>query len=250
VLTVHDMIHELYKEYFVGDKETIIYKKRLILASNHIIAVSENTKNDLIKIFPEVRNKISVIYHGSSFQQLEDNISKENYILFTGARWGYKNYFIFIRAVAPLLKKYDLKLICTGQPFNDEEKDLLNNLQITNRTTCIFSSENQLSELYSKAKAFVFPSLYEGFGIPILEAFASNCPAILSNTSSMPEIGADAAVYFDPNSIEDMRKQIERVITSASLQNELIKKGQEQVKKFSWEKCAKETMEVYKKLQI
>jgi glycosyltransferase involved in cell wall biosynthesis len=248
VLTVYDMIHELFKEYFGSDKETIANKKKLILASNNIIAISENTKNDLIKIFPEVENKITVVYLGFSFQQLKENMSKENYILFTGARWGYKNFFIFIQAVAPLLIKYNFNLICTGQPFNDEENILLNNLQITNRTSCIFASENQLSELYSKAAAFVFPSLYEGFGIPILEAFACNCPTILSNTSSMPEVGGDAAVYFDPYSIDDMRKQIERVITSKTLQNEFVKKGKEQVKKFSWEKCAKETMEVYKKL--
>jgi glycosyltransferase involved in cell wall biosynthesis len=250
VLTVHDMIHELYKEFFVNDKKTILNKKRLILSSKHIIAISENTRNDLIKIFPEVKKKITVVYHGHSFQQLKESILKEKYILFTGARGGYKNFIVFLKAIAPLLIKYDFKLICTGFAFNKEENNLLNNLQITNRASCVFASDNQLSELYSKATAFVFPSLYEGFGIPILEAFASNCPALLSNTSSMPEIGGDAAVYFDPYSIEDMRKQIERVITSAALQNELIKKGQEQVKKFSWEKCAKETMEVYKKLQI
>jgi glycosyltransferase involved in cell wall biosynthesis len=248
VLTVHDMIHELFKEYFAGDKKTIVNKKRLVLSSNNIIAVSENSKNDLIKIFPEVNNKITVIYHGFSFQQLKENMPKENYILFTGARGGYKNFIVFLQAVAPLLIKYNFNLICTGQYFTNKEKESLNDLQIANRTSCVFASENQLSELYSKATAFVFPSLYEGFGIPILEAFASNCPALLSNTSSMPEIGGDAAVYFDPYSIDDMRKQIERVITSTTLQNELVKKGQEQVKKFSWEKCAKETMEVYKKL--
>jgi glycosyltransferase involved in cell wall biosynthesis len=245
VLTIFDMIHEQYQD----DKKTINNKKKLILASNRIIAISENTKNDIIKIFPEVKNKITVVYLGSSFQQLESNIPKENYILFTGARGGYKNFNTFLQAAAPLLLNYDFNLICTGHPFNNEENILLNNLQIKNRTSCIFASENKLLELYSKASAFIFPSLYEGFGIPTLEAFASNCPAILSNTSSMTEVGGDAAIYFDPYSIDDMRNQIEHVITSTTLQNELIKKGKEQVKQFSWGKCAKETMEVYKNLQ-
>jgi glycosyltransferase involved in cell wall biosynthesis len=246
VLTVYDMIHELLSD----NRETVGNKKKLILAANHIIAISENTRNDLIKYFPEVENKITVVYLGSSFQQLEINTTKQRYILFTGMRAGYKNFKTFLQAAAPLLIKYDFNLICTGHSLDDEENVLIDNLQIKDRISCVFASESQLVELYSKATAFVFPSLYEGFGIPILEAFASNCPAILSNTSSLPEIGGDAAIYFDPNSIDDMRNQIERVITSTTLQNELIKKGKEQAKKFSWEKCAKETMEVYKQLLI
>jgi glycosyltransferase involved in cell wall biosynthesis len=244
VLTVHDMIHENYGH----DEKTLFIKKKLILTSNHIIAISKNTKNDIIKHFPEVENKITVVYHGCTFQQLEKINPKERYILFTGLRINYKNFNTFLEAVVPLLFKYDFKLICTGYPFTDKENNLFDSLKIKNNISYIVASENQLIELYSKATAFVFPSLYEGFGIPILEAFASNCPAILSNTSSLPEIGGDAAVYFDPNSIDDMRNQIERVITSSALQNELIKKGKEQVKKFSWEKCAKETMDVYKKI--
>ena len=247
VLTVHDMIHELFPQYFISDKNTVINKKKLILSANKINVNSECTKNDLIKLFPDVKEKITVIHHSCNFKQLEEILPKEKYILFTGARGGYKNFNTFLQAAAPLLIKYDFNLICTGHPFNNEENILINNLQIMNRVSCVFASENQLVELYSKATAFVFPSLYEGFGIPILEAFSSNCPAVLSNTSSLPEIGGDAAIYFDPNSIDDMRIQIERVLTSTTLQNQLIGKGREQLKQFSWEKCAKETMEVYKK---
>jgi len=249
VLTVHDMIHELYPQYFLEEKDTVMKKKMLILAANKINVNSENTKKDLIEFYPEVNKKITVIHHACNFHQLEEIIPKDNYILFTGERGRYKNFISFLQAVASLLIKYNFNLICTGHPFNDEENNLINNLQIKDRISCILASENQLSKLYSKATAFVFPSLYEGFGIPILEAFTSNCPAILSNTSSLPEIGGDAAVYFDPYSVDDMRNQIERVITSTTLQNELIKKGKKQANKFSWEKCTKETMEVYKQLQ-
>jgi glycosyltransferase involved in cell wall biosynthesis len=96
--------------------------------------------------------------------------------------------------------------------------------------------------------AFVFPSLYEGFGIPILEAFSTGCPVILSNTSSLPEIGGDAALYFDPYSINNMRSIIDKVITSKDLQNELISKGKERIKEFSWKKCSDETLQVYNKV--
>jgi glycosyltransferase involved in cell wall biosynthesis len=244
VLTVYDMIHEL----FPGDRVTVSQKKHLILQTNAIIAISENTKKDLSHFFPDLVEKIKVIHLGFSFHQLIADIKKENYILFTGARESYKNFNNFIMATAPLLIKYDLRLVCTGHPLNREEKGLLDNLHISDRTICKFVSDEELVELYSKALAFVFPSQYEGFGIPVLEAFASQCPAVISNASSLPEVGGDAAVYFDPYSIDDIRNQVERVICSSSLQNEMIKKGKERLKLFSWEKCARETMEVYNSL--
>jgi glycosyltransferase involved in cell wall biosynthesis len=248
VLTVYDMIHELFPQYFFGDKDMLSNKRKLILSADKIIAISEQTKKDLLQFFPEVQEKITVIYHGFSFPILNNSEKKENYILFTGSRGAYKNFNAFARAVSPLLIKYNLRLICTGHDFNSEEKEFLENLRITDRTVCKFSSDKELNELYAKATAFVFPSLHEGFGIPVLEAFASGCPAILANTSSLPEIGADAAVYFDPYSIDDMRAQIDRVISSPALQKELIIKGKDRVKQFSWEKCAKETLQVYNRL--
>jgi glycosyltransferase involved in cell wall biosynthesis len=248
VLTVYDMIHELFPQYFVNDIYTSPYKSSVISKASTFIAISENTKKDLIHFYPDLADKIKVIYLGCSFQQLSGKPQKEDYILFTGERRNYKNFSIFLKAIAPLLLKYNLRLVCTGHPFDYEEKYLLDNLHITDRSICTFVSDDQLVELYSKALAFVFPSLYEGFGMPVLEAFASLCPAILSNTSSFSEVGGDAAIYFDPYSIDDMRNQIERVICSSSLQNEMITKGKEQVKLFSWKKCAKETMEVYKSL--
>ena len=170
---------------------------------------------------------------------------KQGYILFTGLRGGYKNFDIFIEAVAPLLICYDLRLICTGQPFNNDEIELLSQHKIEDRVISKFVSESELRDLYAKALIFVFPSLYEGFGIPILEAFASGCPAILSNSSCFPEIAEDAAVYFDPYSVEDMRQIIEKALLDSSLQSSLIKKGYERIKYFSWEKTAKQTYELY-----
>jgi len=247
VLTVHDMIHEIFVE---EDQHTIINKKKLILQSNKIITISENTKKDIVKFFPEINEeKISVVYLASSFPLIEQYEEKGNYILYTGNRDGYKNFNNLIKAIAPLLIKYNFRLICTGSSFYDTELQMMKNLNISDRVLCNkFTSEDELIALYSKASIFVFPSLYEGFGIPILEAFATGCPALLSNTSSLPEIGGNAAVYFDPYSIDDMRIKIENVLTSTALQKELIKKGKERVKQFSWKKCAQETVDVYKKI--
>jgi glycosyltransferase involved in cell wall biosynthesis len=248
VLTVHDMIYELFPEYFTEDKYTVQNKRILISSASRINVISESTKKDLLRLFPEVENKITVVYHGCSFPVLDGITEKEDYILFTGARSGYKNFSNFIQALAPLLVSYNLKLVCTGHPFNTEEKEMLENLNIADKTICKYVSDKELIDLYAKALAFVFPSLYEGFGFPVLEAFAAGAPAVLANTSSLPEIGANAAVYFDPYSIDDMRNKIECVITSPDIQRDLMKKGKTRVKQFSWEKCASETLAVYQKL--
>jgi glycosyltransferase involved in cell wall biosynthesis len=105
-----------------------------------------------------------------------------------------------------------------------------------------------MPEVYAKAVAFIFPSIYEGFGFPVLEAFAAGCPAVLSNASCFPEIAGDGALYFDPYSIENMRFTIEKVILSPSIQAELIHKGKEQVKEYSWKKCAEKTAAIYREL--
>jgi glycosyltransferase involved in cell wall biosynthesis len=245
VITVHDMIHELFPEY-LSNKKIIYNKKIMISKADRIIAVSDNTKNDILKYYPEIdENKIDTIYHGMSYEILE-NQEKENYLLFTGHRSGYKNYKPFLTAIAPILLKYDMNLICTGKHFDGNEKRIINDLHIAEKTICKFVSDEELIDLYSRAVAFIFPSLYEGFGIPVLEAFATGCPAILANTSSLPEVGGSAALYFDPYSIEDMRSVIERVITSPTLQRELVNKGKERVKEFSWEKCAEKTAKVYR----
>jgi glycosyltransferase involved in cell wall biosynthesis len=170
---------------------------------------------------------------------------KQDYILFTGQRGGYKNFNKFIEAVAPLLIRYNLRLICTGKPFNNEELRLLSTHNIEKRVICKFVSEGELLDIYTKALLFVFPSLYEGFGFPILEAFNSGCPIVLSNTGCFPEIAEDAAVYFNPYSVEDIQQTIERVLLDRSIQYELIKKGYGRIKYFSGERTAKQTYELY-----
>ncbi|MDR2407446.1 MAG: glycosyltransferase family 4 protein [Bacteroidales bacterium] len=245
VLTVHDMIHEMFPDYFPGS-DTSKNKKKLIHKAKEIIAVSKTTKNDLLRFYPDIEHKVKIVYHGFfSGKIITEFKTKENYLLFTGSRGGYKNFNVFIESIALLLKKYDLRLICTGQPFDKKEIALLEYFNISDRVACCFVSDEELITLYAKAIAFIFPSLYEGFGIPVLESFAAGCPAILSNVSSLPEIGGHGAAYFDPYSVDDIRSVIEKVITSENLQKTLIKNGRERIKKFSWEKCVKETMDVY-----
>jgi len=248
VITVHDMIHEIFPEYFGVNNIYSNNKKNMILKANKINVDSYATKNDVLRFFPQVEKKISIIYLACSTDILGSIIEKENYILFIGQRGLHKNFNNFAKAVTPLLCKYNLRLLCTGNPFNEDEITMFRELNIQDKVSCKFIEEEEIGALYAKAIAFVFPSLYEGFGIPMLEAFSSGCPVIASNRGSLPEVGGDAAIYFDPYSIDNIRSVIDNVLTSPTLQKELALKGWEQVKKFSWDRCVSETANVYKSL--
>ena len=251
VLTVHDFIDEAVRHDYVH-RGQIINKVKAIHKADRIIAISHNTKNDLIKFYPDIpEDRIDVVYHAIEWipdekHELLLKIDKP-YILFTGQRSSYKNFALFSKAVAPLIKKYDLYLVCTGLVLNKEEKQHLTDLNIMERTLAFFPEENQLKALYENALCFVFPSLYEGFGFPVLEAFASNCPIAVSDTSCFPEIAQDAALYFDPKSESDIRKKVEDLITSESLRNSLVKKGSDRIHFFTMENLIKNTYNVYKK---
>jgi len=251
VLTIHDMIHELYFENIYKAHSTIIEsKKTLAKQANKIIAVSENTKNDIIRLLEIDENKISVIYHGSSLTIDENYWEKlpDNYILFVGDRHTYKNFQFFLQSISPLLiKDKDLFLICAGSlPFNKTESELILKIGVEHRVVHKkIDSDIALANLYRNALCFVFPTLYEGFGIPVIEAFSCGSPVLLSNRSSLPEIGGEAAIYFDPNNTESIQESVKKVIYNKVLAENLRTQGYLQLKKFSWYECANQTINVY-----
>jgi glycosyltransferase involved in cell wall biosynthesis len=248
------MIYEKFRELFPKSDPTSHYKRILVEEADKIIAISENTKKDLTEFFGVDSSKIDVIYLGSSMSVKSNfNIKlnlPEKYILFVGSRGGYKNFNRFIRSMHKILKK-DKKffVICAGGGnFNKNELKILSELDINKQVLQYNVDDNTLSYFYKNALAFVFPSLYEGFGIPILESFACGCPLICSNVSSLPEIAGNAAYYFDPYSEESIMNAISQVLNDSSLRFELIKKGYEQLKKFSWKKTAEKTKKIYESL--
>lgn len=252
VITVYDMIHEKMPEMFSYTDDTAKNKKQMIYAADHIIAISESTKRDILELYPDIpSDKISVIYIGSNFELTEKNIDvkfPEKYVLFVGNRDKYKNYERFYKAIEPILNEdSSLNLVVLGGgAFTENEI----NMQQNNAQQIIQMnvSDDILAYAYSHAECFVFPSLYEGFGIPTLEAFACNCPVILSNTSSMPEVGGDAVIYINPYDINDIREKIHTILTDKNLKAELIKKGQRQLKKFEWDSIVDQTIACYKKI--
>jgi len=223
----------------------------LIHKADKIIAISENTKADIISYYSVPVEKITVIYHG--FKKPEDHSEIKNiygnYILYVGKRVEYKNFFRFLLAVTQVMQEdRNLKLVCAGYPFNKNELKYIDNLQISDRVILVSANEQQLNSLYKNAIVFVYPSLYEGFGMPILEAFANNCPICISNTSCFPEIALDAALYFDPYDVNSIYAAVKNVLYNTQLGKDLIKAGQIRLLDFSWDKTVGRTMSVYNSL--
>ncbi|MDE6398585.1 MAG: glycosyltransferase family 4 protein, partial [Clostridiales bacterium] len=251
VITVYDMIHELFPDMFSKEDPTVENKKKLLYGADHIIAISESTKRDILRLYPDISpDKITVIYIGSNMAPVKECAISlpEKFMLFVGNRGAYKNFLAFMKSVKPLLEQdTELHLVCLGGgAFNEEENALIAGVE--NQVVQMDAFDSALAYAYSKALCFVFPSLYEGFGIPTLEAFACDCPVVLSDTSSMPEVGGDATVYFDPHDEEDMRNKIGQVISNKDLRNQMVQKGRRQLAEFQWENIAAETIECYRKV--
>lgn len=251
VLTVYDMIHELFPHYFPNNQVTFVpVKKQLIEKATKIIAISESTKRDIIRLYPEVEEaKIEVVYLSHSIKEGPDKKLDlpEKYILFVGNRWSYKNFNFFLEAAIPLLQKEkDLYLVCTGPDFTKEELSCFKKLGVEKQLIHFRATDKELKSLYGNAKVFVFPSEYEGFGIPILEAMASGCPVIASDASSFPEVAGEAALYFKLDDQAGLTEALEKVLFNPEFQSQLREKGYEQVKKFSWDKTVNGCYEVFK----
>lgn len=246
VLTVHDMIHELYPE-ILNDPLLLERKARLIQLAAHVIAVSENTKRDIIEILGIPESKISVVYHANSLEKvIQDMAVKNRYILFVGKRSGYKNFMFFATAIASILREnHWLSVICTGKQFDSQEIKFLDALGTLSQYVSKEVKDEELAELYQGALALVFPSYYEGFGIPILEAFALECPVILSKTKCFLEIAEDAAIYFKPKSMSDLRCALSILLEDQSARELLITKGTQRLSNFSWKASALKTAEIY-----
>ena len=254
ILTVYDLIHEIFYKDFGFEKN---YRPKLTSLSqaDHIICISNKTKNDLINIYNIPEDKIEVIYLGCSRFDVKKNYEKNifdfPYILFVGSRRRYKNFYNLLKAYSTSLKlKKDIKIICFGgEKFGVDEKKLLQTFGISeNQIIQINGNDETLTVLYKNAEAFIFPSIYEGFGLPILESMKNNCPVILSSIETFREVAGDSALYFDPMSTESIREKIEEVIYSDTKKLILKKNGTERVKKFTWEKCAEETLKIYQKV--
>lgn len=257
VLTVYDMIHERFANWFAPDDDTAQRKAAAVSRASHVICISENTRRDLIDLYQVDPVKVSVVHLG--FESLHVGadssgvataISKSApYILYVGDRIGYKNFKALLRAYAgSAWLRENFRLVCFGGGhFRTDELELIRELSIRpGLIEQVGGSDDVLAVYYRNAAAFVYPSLYEGFGIPPLEAMALGCPVICSNTSSIPEVVGDAGEYFDPGQVEAIRASVENVLQSGERRAELISKGYRKCAGYSWDRCASETLQIYR----
>ena len=252
ILTVFDMIHEIFPEHFTNDKKTVLQKKKLLERANKIIAISKQTKKDILRFYPQVpQDKIDVVYLSQSIIDndvlLTDRLP-DNFILFVGNRGAYKNFKFFAETTTPILKKdAELYIVCAGGgKLLEKEIEMLRHLGIADKVIQKDYKDSELASFYKAAKVFVFPSAYEGFGIPTLEAMKCGCPVILANSSCLPEVGGDAALYFESNDKDSLADAIDTILNDERVRKELIQKGLKQVNEFSWEKTAEGYFNVIK----
>lgn len=254
VLTVFDMIYEIFPVYFPGEEKLKTNKKLLCEKSSKIVAISASTKKDILHFYPAINDaKVKVIHLSQSINTKETvmlNWLPEKYVLFIGKREFYKQFDTLLKAMLPVFKiDADIKIVCAGGgALNVAEKENLKSLNLTDKIIQQSFYDNELNTIYKNAAVFVFPSEYEGFGIPALEAMACGCPVILSNTSSLPEIAEDAVLYFEPNNTAALSEAIIKILQDNNLKNSLITKGYGQVEKFSWDKMTNEYLETAKEI--
>jgi glycosyltransferase involved in cell wall biosynthesis len=254
VITVFDLIHEK----FYSPERIKRFKDEKIKAlkeADFIICISENTKKDLIDYYNIEKKKTQVIYLSYLINpEKKFNVVYSNnkpFILYVGNRHGYKNFEIILKAfnASPEIKNNFLLYCFGGGEFSKNEIDLFKENNFTNEQyKYLGNNEEILGSLYSRAFCLIYPSLYEGFGLPVLEAMNNNCPVICSNTSSLPEVGGDTVEYFNPRELDSLVDAIKKIINSEKYRNILIKNAFIRSKIFSWEKTAQETFQVYKSL--
>ena len=247
VTTIHDLTTEKFRK---GLARWVNFqqKKHAVLNSDGVICISENTKKDLLELIPQIdESKIRVIYNGVSddFFVIEEDFSiqdkekrfksleNQKYLLYVGHRTeSYKNFNVAVKAASLVKEKY--KLVIVGEALSDEEKKFVEK-EIGNRYLIISKLKNkELNYLYNKAFALLYPSLYEGFGIPIVEAMKTKCPVIAVNSSSIPEVAGDGAILIDninPLAIFESLKRLE----NSEFRNQLAERGLKQSEKFNWD---------------
>ena len=256
IITVYDLIHEKFENLYSLPDD---YKKKKFYffeRMDHIISISESTKKDLMKFYNINEDKISVIHLGVSnkndqnnFEKISNTIKKP-FILFVGHRKRYKNFLRFIKAFS-LSKNLvnDFDIVCFGkQSFDNNELSVIDKLRLKKNIHLVSGDDITLNYYYKNAELLVYPSLYEGFGLPLLEAMKNGCAVACSETSSLIEIGNDAVDFFIPDQEDSILSSLKRVLYSHDYKSKLIKNGYKNISNFTWEICAKKTLQIYEKL--
>lgn len=250
ILTIFDMIHEKFPEYAPRTQRVARAKRAAIDRADHLICISESTKRDLVALLDVDPSRASVVRLGFTSVDAGDapRPLAAPYLLYVGKRGGYKDFETLLRAyaAAPAVAR-QFQLVCFGDaPFSARERALMRTLGLApGRVLHASGDDSRLAGHYRHAALFVFPSRYEGFGLPPLEAMAHDCPVVCSDAASLPEVVGDAAQLFAAGDVEALRAAMEAVLGSPELAARLRRQGREQAAGFSWDACARQTRAVY-----
>ena len=249
VVTIHDMIPELLPRTR-RRLDFLTLKKRYVEMADHVICVSEATRDDLLSVYGPVRAHVSVIHHGVDARfhpgAARQEFLPDRFLLFVGNRGQYKDAAVLLRALS-LLGDRDLwALFIGGGAFTPDEEALIGELGLGDRCIQMTLSDDQMVSAFCHAEAFVFPSRFEGFGLPALEAMACGTPTVLAQATSLPEVGADAACYFTPGDHEALAGLLRDLLRDDQARRELAARGLARASAFTWARTAELTAEVYR----
>ncbi len=251
VVTVHDMTHEKFPRLLDRSGKHAILKRRAIQRADAIICVSHRTRDDLLERFPECESRTSVIYHATELGSIQpDDWKPESdrpYFLYVGSRSTYKNFDRLLKAFHTIVATNpDVQLRAVGAPFTKSEQTQLAALGLEDRVLNEgFVKDRRLATLYRLSAGLVYPSLYEGFGLPLLEAMSCDTPVLAANCSCIPEVVQDAALLFDPNSESQLAEGLRSLLNDSPQRDSLVRKGRQRCQDFSWGKSARQTVRVY-----
>ena len=250
VVTVVDMIPEVFPDLFAGGNPHYA-KEDFVRQASAVVCISDNTRRDLLRVYGPLSAVVEVVplAVGPEFlpgQPLTRSVP-DDYLLFVGKRGGYKDFVVALEAFARIRTEHpNLSLIAVGGgKFGQQELAAIQRHAIEDFVLRLEATDEELPALYGASRAFVFPSRYEGFGLPTLEAMACGTPVVLADSSSHPEVGGDAALYFPPGDASVLGLQVLRILGDVELRGSLVERGLERAAAFTWHRTAAQTRDVY-----
>lgn len=258
VTTVFDMIPERFPELAIGSRESSRRKRAWVDAADHVLVISEHTRHDLVEIFGVEPDRVTVTPLGVSMpapggrapSSAPSSKVGSPFLLYVGDRVPpYKNFRRLLEAMTTETVPRELRLVCCGPaPQSAEEGTLLAQLGLASMVEFRSASDDELAALYQAAAALVYPSIYEGFGLPPLEAMVNGCPVVAADAASIPEVVGDAAVLFDPFDVDALAKAIATVVDDPTFQEDLVDRGHRRAAGFTWDSTVEQTLSVYRQV--